>query len=156
MNDPHHSDEQLMLPDSIAHMASTVQPATTTAVHDEARDLELRDTEAATRLIGQEAIRPRQAKDATMATEFLTQAKDALRQLQRAQQKRQRQEGLALERLDMARAEYQGAVLRAAALEGRAWVHLLDVPGMSVRTAATLGGVSVATVHRRLREARDV
>jgi DNA-directed RNA polymerase specialized sigma24 family protein len=27
---------------------------------------------------------------------------------------------------------------------------------MSVRTAATLGGVSVATVHRRLKEARDV
>lgn len=116
----------------------------------------MRGTEGVTRFIEQEAIRPREAKEAIMATEFLTQAKDAVRLLQRAQQQRERHERVARERYDTARQEYHRAVSRAAALEAKAWVRLLDVPGMSVRTAATLGGVSVATVHRRLKEARDV
>jgi predicted DNA-binding protein (UPF0251 family) len=156
MNDLHHSDGQLALPDFVADMASTVQRATTTAVHDEARDLELRGTEGVTRLIGQEVIRPREAKEAIMAAEFLTQAKGALRSLQRAQQQRRRHEGLARERFQKAQVEFRLALARAAALEAQSWVRLIEVPGMNVRTAATLGGVSVATVHRRLKEARDV
>ena len=156
MNDLHHSEGQLTLPAVVADTASTVQRATATAVRDEAGDLELRGTEAATRLIGQEASQPREAKEATMATEFLSQAKEALRLLQRAQQQRRRHEGLARERFQKAQAEYRLALARSAALEAQSWVRLIEVPGMNVRTAATLGGVSVATVHRRLKEARDV
>lgn len=121
-----------------------------------AADAQMRGTEAVMRLTEQEATRPREVKEANMAAEFLSQAKEALRQLQRAQQQRERHERLARERYHAARAEYHRAVARAVVLEGMAWVRLLEVPGMSVRTAATLGGVSVATVHRRLKEARDV
>ena len=149
MNDLHHSDGQLELTDACAEEAP-IAP-----IH-EAQDDRMRGTEGATRSIEQEAIRPRDVKEANMAAEFLSQAKEALRQLQRAQQQRERHERLAQERYDAARAEYHRAITRAAALEAQAWVRLLDVPGMSIRTAATLGGVSVATVHRRLKEVRDV
>lgn len=149
MNDLHHSDGQLELTDACAEEAP-IAP-----IH-EAEDDRMRGTEEATRFIEQEAIRPRDVKEANMAAEFLSQAKEALRLLQRAQQQRQRHDRVARERYDGARAEYHRAVQRAAALEGQAWARLLDVPGMSVRTAATLGGVSVATVHRRLKDARDV
>ena len=149
MNDLHHSDGQLELTDACAEEAP-IAP-----IH-EAEDDRMRGTEGVTRFIEQEAIRPRDVKEASMATEFLTQAKEAVRLLQRAQQQRERHERVARERYDTARQEYHRAVTRAAALETQAWVRLLDVPGMSIRTAATLGGVSVATVHRRLKVARDV
>jgi DNA-directed RNA polymerase specialized sigma24 family protein len=91
-----------------------------------------------------------------MTSTFLSQAKAALRSLQRSQQQRDRQEGAARTRFQGARDEYEMALALAAATEGRAWKVLLDVPGMTVRTAAALGGVSVATVHRRVKQARDV
>lgn len=108
------------------------------------------------RCMKQEAIRPCDVKEANMAAEFLSQAREALRLLQRAMQRRLRHERVARERYDTARAEYHRTVTRAAAVEAKAWVRLLHVPVMSVRTAATLGGVRVATVHRRLKGARDV
>ena len=156
MNDLHHSDGQLALPEGVVDTASMFQREATPAMHDEASHTEVRDIEGVTRLRGQEADRPHPAKESTMAMEFLVQAKQALRSLQRAQLQRQRQEGLARERFQQARGEYHLALTRAAASEAQSWVRLLEVPGMSVRTAATLGGVSVATVHRRLKEARDV
>lgn len=149
MNGMDHSVGQLVLTNTCA-----IEPPIGPDDEDDGHGM--RGTEQEKRLIEQEAIRPRGAKEASMATEFLTQAKEAVRQLQRAQQQRQRREGLARQRYDTARAEYHLAITRAAALEAQAWVRLLDVPGMSIRTAATLGGVSVATVHRRLKEARDV
>lgn len=155
MNDPHHSGGQLQLTGLGADDDVPARHATAVGVIHDGLSTRMRGTEAATRLIGQEAIRPRVAKEENMAAQFLSQAKEALRHLLRAQQQRERHERLARERYDAARAEYHRAVTRAAVLEGKAWVRLLEVPGMSVRTAATLGGVSVATVHRRLKEARD-
>ncbi|MHB1164358.1 MAG: hypothetical protein ACYC90_00390 [Candidatus Nanopelagicales bacterium] len=41
----------------------------------------------------------------------------------------------------------------AAAVEGAAWRTLLDVPGMTVSTAAALCDTSTSTIHRRVKEA---
>jgi transposase len=122
----------------------------------EGLDHEVRGTEGVTRLIEQEDNQSREVKEATMSIDFLNEAKKALRSLQRAQHQRERHESLVGGRFDEARAAYHREMARAAALEAQAWVRLMNVPGMSVRTAATLGGASVATVHRRLKEARDV
>jgi hypothetical protein len=48
---------------------------------------------------------------------------------------------------------YRADMSAAATAEGAAWRTLLDVPGMTVSTAAALSGTSVATIHRRMREA---
>jgi DNA-directed RNA polymerase specialized sigma24 family protein len=59
---------------------------------------------------------------------------------------------LAEERRNRAEVEYLGALARAAAVEAKAWQTLLAIPGVTAQTAATLCGVSVATVHRRVKE----
>lgn len=126
-------------------------PITVSTVGAESR---MRGTEGVTPLMERRDGRAVPTKEAGMATDFLSHAKAAQRSLQRAQQQRERLEGIARERLMTAREAYELAIAQAAELEGRAWLELLAVPGMNARTAATLGGVSVATVHRRLKEAR--
>lgn len=91
-----------------------------------------------------------------MMSPFLRDTGQALRALQRAQAQRARQDEQARQRLDAAQRDCQAALARTAVMEARAWRALLDVPGMTARTAAELGGVSVATVHRRAKEGSDV
>jgi hypothetical protein len=87
---------------------------------------------------------------------FFTRTKSALQALHRAQEQRARHEAAAEERRARVEAEFRTAMAKAAAIEARAWQALLTIPGVTAQTAATLSGVSVATVHRRLKEARDV
>lgn len=96
---------------------------------------------------------PRCASGQSGANTFLSRAKAALRALRRAQDRRSRHEAVASERFGRAQSEYREALAVAAAVEGRAWKALLDVPGMTARTAAALCGVSVATVNRRTKGA---
>jgi DNA-directed RNA polymerase specialized sigma24 family protein len=84
-----------------------------------------------------------------MKNTFLSQTKDALRSLRRAQERRARHEAIAADRFGRAQVEYREKLALAAAVEGRAWKALQDVPGMTAQTAAALCGVSVATVNRR-------
>jgi DNA-directed RNA polymerase specialized sigma24 family protein len=97
---------------------------------------------------------PRSREDSSAGTRaFFTRTKSAVQALRRAQDQRARLEGLAEERRNRAEVEYRAALGRAAAVEARAWQTLLGVPGVTAQTAATLCGVSVATVHRRVKEA---
>lgn len=110
---------------------------------------EMRGTEGATPLMGQDGIAPHSTKEPTMKNTFLSQTEDALRLLRRAQERRARHEAIAADRFGRAQVEYREKLALAAAVEGRAWKALQDVPGMTARTAAALCGVSVATVNRR-------
>jgi transcriptional regulator of acetoin/glycerol metabolism len=90
-----------------------------------------------------------------MTSTFLSQTKVAMRELERSQQLRARLDDRARSAFDRARDQYRKHQADAPAVEGAAWRALLAVPGMTVSTAAALCDVSVATVHRRMKEARD-
>lgn len=111
---------------------------------------------AATSAPGTTNARPAERKKTAMTREFFSQAKGAVQSLHRAQDQRARHEAIAQERRDRAETEYRAALSRAAAFEAKAWHALLAIPGVTSQTAAILCGVSVATVHRRVKEARDV
>ena len=99
---------------------------------------------------------PRGRADSSAGTRaFFTRTKSAVHALHRAQEQRARHEAAAEERRARAEAEFRTAMAKAAAIEARAWHALLAIPGVTAQTAATLSGVSVATVHRRLKEGRD-
>ena len=88
-----------------------------------------------------------------MTNNFLDAIAQAMRLLERAQVQRGRKEARAQRAFDQASARYRADMSAAATAEGAAWRTLLDVPGMTVSTAAALSGTSVATIHRRVREA---
>jgi predicted DNA-binding protein (UPF0251 family) len=91
-----------------------------------------------------------------MSNAFLDDTTRALRELRRRQDRRVQLDDRARRAFEKARDTYYEQRADAASFEGRAWRALLDVSGMTVSTAAALCGVSVATVNRRTREARDV
>ena len=98
---------------------------------------------------------PRSRADSSAGTKaFFTRTKSAVQALHRAQVQRARHEAAAEERRARAEADFRTAMAKAAAIEARAWHALLAIPGVTAQTAATLSGVSVATVHRRLKESR--
>jgi transcriptional regulator of acetoin/glycerol metabolism len=86
---------------------------------------------------------------------FLDDTTNALHELERRQQQRARLDLRAQRAFEEARDQHDKRLADAAAIEGAAWRSLLAVPGMTVSTAAALCGVSVATVHRRMKEAGD-
>jgi hypothetical protein len=88
-----------------------------------------------------------------MTNTFLDATAQAMRVLERAQVQRDRREARAQRAFDRANARYRADMSAAATTEGAAWRTLLDVPGMTVSTAAALSGTSIATIHRRVREA---
>ena len=88
-----------------------------------------------------------------MTNTFLEDTAQAMRVLERAQMQRARRQARAQRAFDRASDTYHADMAAAAAVEGAAWRTLLDVPGMTVGTAAALSGTSIATVHRRVKEA---
>ena len=88
-----------------------------------------------------------------MSNTFLDSTAQAMRVLQRAQVQRNRKEARAQRAFDRASARYRADMSAAATGEGAAWRTLLDVPGMTVSTAAALSGTSTATIHRRVKDA---
>ena len=88
-----------------------------------------------------------------MTNTFLDATAQAMRVLERAQVQRDRREARAQRAFDRANARYRADMSAAATTEGAAWRTLLDVPGMTVSTAAALSGTSIAPIHRRGREA---
>ncbi|MDO8307489.1 MAG: hypothetical protein Q7V58_03920 [Actinomycetota bacterium] len=59
----------------------------------------------------------------------------------------------AMRAFDRASDRYHVDMTAIAAMEWAAWRTLLDVPGMTVSTAAALCDTSIATIHRRVKEA---
>ena len=88
-----------------------------------------------------------------MSNTLLDATARAMRLLEGAKVQRDRKEARAQRAFDRAGARYRADMSAAAIAEGAAWRTLLDVPGMTVSTAAALSGTSIATIHRRLREA---
>lgn len=88
-----------------------------------------------------------------MSNTFLDATARAMRLLEGAQVQRNRKEARAQRAFDRASARYRADMSAAAIAEGAAWRTLLDVPGMTVSTAAALSGTSTATIHRRVKDA---
>ena len=88
-----------------------------------------------------------------MTNNFLDAIAQAMRLLERAQVQQDRKEVRAQRTFDRASARYRADMSAAATAEGAAWRTLLDVPGMTVSTAAALSGTSVATIHRQVKDA---
>jgi L-asparaginase II len=83
-----------------------------------------------------------------MANTFLRSSTKALRALKVAQARHARLKAKADRRLEIARGQHAEEVEKAAAIEAAAWQALLDVPGMTVTTAAVLASTSESTVNR--------
>ena len=88
-----------------------------------------------------------------MSNTFLDATARAMRLLEGAQLQRNRKEARAQRAFDRASARYRADMSAAAIAEGTAWRTLLDVPGMTVSTAAALIGTRITTIHRRVTEA---
>jgi L-asparaginase II len=83
-----------------------------------------------------------------MANKFLSSSTKALRALKAAQARHARLKAKADRRLEIARAQHADEVEKAASIEAAAWQALLDVPGMTITTAAVLASTSEPTVNR--------
>lgn len=83
-----------------------------------------------------------------MANTFLSSSSKALRALKAAQARHARLKAKADRRLEVAQAQHAAEVDRAASIEAAAWQALLDVPGMTITTAAVLASTSESTVNR--------
>lgn len=83
-----------------------------------------------------------------MRNEFMVRASSGLHALKVAQGRHARLKARADARLKSAQVRHATEVEEAARVEAGAWRALLEVPGMSVTTAAALCETSEATVHR--------
>jgi hypothetical protein len=119
--------------------------------------LQTREVPVRDAVVGSEGTSPSDQQEATQAMKntFLDDTTRALRELERRQQQRARLDLRAQRAFDQALGQHDRSLAGAAAIEGTAWRGLLAVPGMTVSTAAALCGVSMATVHRRMKEAGD-
>lgn len=86
---------------------------------------------------------------------FLEASADAATQLQTAQRKHASLRAKADARLRTAQDRHRIEAADAALVEAAAWRLLLEVPGMTVSTAARIGGTSESTVTRWLARAKD-
>ena len=90
-----------------------------------------------------------------VGNEFLTASSDAAARLQRAQREHASMKARADRRLQAAQDRHRTQLAEAAAIEAAGWLVLLAVPGMTVTTAARIGGTSESTVSRWLTRAKD-
>lgn len=90
-----------------------------------------------------------------VGNEFLTASTDAAARLQRAQREHASMKARADRRLQAAQDRHRTQLAEAAAVEAAGWLVLLAVPGMTVTTAARIGGASESTVSRWLTRAKD-
>lgn len=90
-----------------------------------------------------------------MSNAFLAASADAATRLQSAQRKHASMKARADHRLRAAQDRHRVEVAEAASVEAAGWRLLLQVPGMTVSTAARIGGTSESTVSRWLTRAKD-
>jgi hypothetical protein len=91
-----------------------------------------------------------------VANEFLAASADAATRLQVAQRKHASLRARADRRLEVAQLRHRTETADAASVEAAGWQALLEVPGMTVSTAARIGGTSESTVSRWIARAKDV
>ena len=90
-----------------------------------------------------------------MSNDFLAASTDAAERLAAAQRKHAAMKTKADRRLQTAQERHASDLEDAAAIEAAGWRQLLEVPGMSVVTAARIGGISESSVSRWLAKAKD-
>lgn len=90
-----------------------------------------------------------------MGNAFLAASADAATRLQAAQRKHASMKAKADDRLQAAMDRHRIDLTEAASVEAAGWRLLLEVPGMTVSTAARIGGTSESTVSRWLTRAKD-
>jgi hypothetical protein len=90
-----------------------------------------------------------------VSNNFLAASAEAAARLQAAQRKHAVMKAKADRRLHAAQERHAADLAGAAAVEAAGWRQLLDVEGMTVVTAARIGGSSESTVSRWLAKAKD-
>lgn len=90
-----------------------------------------------------------------MGNEFLAASADAATRLQTAQRKHASLKAKADRRLQAAHDRHRIELAEAASVEAAGWRHLLEVPGMTVSTAARIGASSQSTVSRWMARSKD-
>ena len=90
-----------------------------------------------------------------VSNDFLAASAEAAARLQAAQRKHAAMKAKADRRLHVAQERHAADLAGAAAVEAAGWRQLLDVEGMTVVTAARIGGSSESTVSRWLAKAKD-
>jgi len=85
--------------------------------------------------------------------EFLTASAVAASDLVAAQAKRAVLQAKASERLAKAQQRYNQDLAEASRIEAEAWKQLMAVPGMTVATAAQIGGTTTIKVSRWISDA---
>lgn len=89
-----------------------------------------------------------------MANDFLTAMTLAAADLDTARRKHAKLKTKAESRLAEARDRYRVELEDAAAVEAAAWARLGEIPGMTVGTAAGIGGVSEPTAAKWIKRGR--
>ena len=93
--------------------------------------------------------------ESVVGNAFLAASADAATRLQAAQRKHASLKARADDRLKTAQDRHRAEVAEAASVEADGWRLLLQVPGMTVSTAARIGGTSESTVSRWLARAKE-
>lgn len=83
-----------------------------------------------------------------MRNEFIVETRTAMAQLRVKQRAHLRLKDRSEARLQKAQARHTASVAHAEMVEARAWMDLLEIPGVAIPTAAALMDVSESTVSR--------
>lgn len=107
------------------------------------------------RVEGRQRDGPTDGTESAVGNAFLAASADAATRLQSAQHRHAVLKAKADARLRVAQDRHRREIADAAAVEAAGWKQLLEVPGMTVSTAARIGGTSETTVSRWLSRAKD-
>ena len=90
-----------------------------------------------------------------MAIDFMAASNAAASDLKAARKQRAKLQAKAQARVDAAKQRYRAELAEAEVVEADAWARMMDVPGMTVGTAASIGGVSQPTASKLIKLGRD-
>ena len=89
-----------------------------------------------------------------VTNDFLTASAAAANELETARRQRAKLKARADQRLNSAKQRHRHDLENAAEVEAAAWARLADVTGMTVGTAARIGGTSEPTASRWIARGR--
>jgi hypothetical protein len=93
---------------------------------------------------------------AAVVNDFLSASLEAAKTLEVARQRHQQATARADARLEVARQRHRRDLAAAASLETTAWTTLMQVPGMTIATAARIAGTSESIATRWVARGRQV
>jgi hypothetical protein len=141
-----------LTPDNDAHPAV---PRVAPAAGDDDAQCEAPRSLASLTYVEAAIARPDVKDGVLVGNDFLTASAEAATRLQVAQRKHATLKAKADRRMHAAQDRHAADLSEAAAVEAAGWRQLLEVPGMTVVTAARIGGTSESTVGRWLARAKE-